>query len=98
MLEQAGIHANAHSTRSAATSAAFAAGMSIKNIIDTANWAKESTFKRFYCRPVVLQQHSAARYVRYTSGQLTIYYALNTVPPRHRIVNSAKVFRPDVEL
>ena len=52
MLEQAGIHANAHSTRSAATSAAFAAGMSIKNIIDTANWAKESTFKRFYCRPV----------------------------------------------
>ena len=52
MLEQAGIHANAHSTRSAATSAAFAAGMSVKNIIDAANWAKESTFKRFYCRPV----------------------------------------------
>ena len=52
MLEQAGIHDNAHSTRSAATSAAFAAGMLVKNIIDTANWAKESTFKRFYCRPV----------------------------------------------
>ena len=52
MLEQAGIHANAHSTRSAATSAALVAGMSIRNIIDTANWAKESTFKHFYCRPV----------------------------------------------
>ena len=49
MLREAGIEANAHSTRAAATSAAFAAGLSIKEIMDTACWTNESTFKRFYC-------------------------------------------------
>ncbi|KAJ8299167.1 hypothetical protein KUTeg_023227 [Tegillarca granosa] len=38
----------AHSTKSAATSAAAAAGTSLKNILDTANWASVSTFKTFY--------------------------------------------------
>ena len=52
MLWDAGVFENAHSTRSASTSAAFAAGMSVKDIMDTANWSRESTFVRFYHRPM----------------------------------------------
>ena len=52
MLREAGVDANAHSTRSASTSAAFAAGLSTKDIMNAACWSRESTFKRFYCRPI----------------------------------------------
>ena len=42
----------AHSTRAAATSAAVRAGVSIPEIIRLADWTNETTFKRFYYRPV----------------------------------------------
>ena len=45
MLREAGIEANAHSNKSASTSVVFTAGLSVKEIIDTACRSKESTFK-----------------------------------------------------
>ena len=42
----------AHSTRGAATSAALRTGTSIPEIVRLADWTKESTFKKFYYRPV----------------------------------------------
>ena len=41
-----------HSVRAAATSAASNLGVSIKDILKAANWASESTFLRFYHKPV----------------------------------------------
>ena len=40
----------AHSVRGASTSAALKKGLHIKDILDTANWSQESTFRKFYCR------------------------------------------------
>ncbi|XP_078590487.1 uncharacterized protein LOC144870363 [Branchiostoma floridae x Branchiostoma japonicum] len=40
----------AHSTRGASTSAAAAAGVSVASIMKAADWARESTFQRFYRR------------------------------------------------
>ena len=54
-LVEAGIDSNAfkaHSTRSAATSGAVKAGISISEIIRLEDWTKESTFKKFYYYPV----------------------------------------------
>ena len=54
MLESAGINTvvySAHSTRGASTTAAVKQGVSIAHILKTADWSKESTFKRFYYRP-----------------------------------------------
>ena len=54
-LLEAGIDSNvfkADSTRSAATSGAVKAGISISEIIRLGDWTKESTFKKFYYRPV----------------------------------------------
>ena len=42
---------SAHSTRGASTTAAVKQGVSIADILKTADWSKESTFKRFYYRP-----------------------------------------------
>lgn len=42
----------AHSTRGAATSKAKAVGVSTVDILKAANWSSESTFRRFYHRPV----------------------------------------------
>jgi hypothetical protein len=41
-----------HSTRAASTSAATSLGVTIKDIMKTANWTSESTFKRFYLKPI----------------------------------------------
>eukprot|EP00794_Sanderia_malayensis_P010385 gene10385-11466_t len=41
-----------HSTRSAATSAALAAGVSLKEINRAAGWTNSDTFARFYQRPI----------------------------------------------
>ena len=41
----------AHSTRSASTSAAADAGVSIPEILEAADWSSSSTFERFYYRP-----------------------------------------------
>ena len=42
-----------HSTRSAATSAAFQKGVSIADILKKADWARATTFHRYYNRPKV---------------------------------------------
>lgn len=39
-----------HSYRSACTSAAFAGGVQLKDILETANWSKAKTFYTFYRR------------------------------------------------
>ena len=41
----------AHSVRGAATSAALAKGVTIEEILRTADWSSDSTFRRFYYRP-----------------------------------------------
>lgn len=41
---------SAHSYRSASTSAAFAGGVQLKDILETANWSKAKTFYTFYRR------------------------------------------------
>ena len=42
----------AHSTRSASTSKAKRIGLSAKDIIEQAKWTNESTFMRFYSKPL----------------------------------------------
>ena len=42
-----------HSPRSAASSAAFNAGVSLSDILEAADWTNESTFTRFYKRATV---------------------------------------------
>lgn len=54
-LKEAGIDSKfgAHSTRSAATSKAASAGISLKAIMQSANWApKSSIFQQFYNKPI----------------------------------------------
>lgn len=54
-LLEAGIDSKvfkAHSTCAAATSAALRAGISIPEIVRLADWTNETTFKKFYYRPV----------------------------------------------
>jgi len=41
-----------HSVRSASTSAAKSAGIPIQTILKTAGWQKESTFRKYYDKPV----------------------------------------------
>lgn len=53
ILKKAGIDEkvfSAHSYRSASTSAAFARGVQLKDILETANWANAKTFYTFYRR------------------------------------------------
>ena len=54
-LTKAGIDTNifkAHSVRSASTSAAADAGISISEILEAADWSSASTFEKFYYRPI----------------------------------------------
>ena len=41
----------AHSVRGASSTAAVEKGVMISDILQKADWSRESTFKRFYCRP-----------------------------------------------
>ena len=41
----------AHSVRGVSTTAALAKGVSLQDILRTADWNAESTFQRFYYRP-----------------------------------------------
>jgi len=53
LLKEAGVDTavfKAHSVRGASTSAALKKGVHISDILSTANWNRESTFQRFYCR------------------------------------------------
>jgi len=55
LLEKAGIDTSffkAHSTRSAATSAASNAGITTADILKAADWSSESVFTKFYYRPL----------------------------------------------
>ena len=55
MLKYAGVsikHFQAHSVRSAATSAAFVAKVPLGTILKTACWSKECTFRKHYNKPV----------------------------------------------
>ena len=42
----------AHSLRGASTSKAFLKGLSVKEVLDHGRWSRESTWQRFYHRPV----------------------------------------------
>lgn len=55
ILKAAGIDTEiytAHSFRGASTSTALAQGVSLQDIINTADWANASTFVKFYKRPL----------------------------------------------
>ena len=41
----------AHSVRGASTSSALDRGVPMQDILATADWSRESTFRRFYYRP-----------------------------------------------
>ena len=49
----------AHSTRGAATSAAKASNVTVQVIMNTAGWRSDSTFARFYDRPVLAENSFA---------------------------------------
>ena len=51
---------SAHSTRGASTSKARASGVSSHDILKAANWSSESTFCRFYCRPIAASNFGRA--------------------------------------
>ena len=56
MLKEAGIDTSVfkgHSVRTAAASAAHKAGVCIKDILRAGNWKRESTFSRFYHKPLL---------------------------------------------
>lgn len=55
LLDKAGIDTSifkAHSTRSAATSAASNAGVTTADILRAADWSSESVFTKFYYKPL----------------------------------------------
>ena len=55
VLEKAGVNTkvfSAHSTRAAAASAARSNNVPINTIMEAAGWSRESTFKKFYDKPV----------------------------------------------
>jgi integrase len=53
LLSQAGVLASAGSTRSAAASSAWWQGLPFDSIAKMAGWKHESTFQKFYNRPIV---------------------------------------------
>ena len=56
LMERAGIDTNtfkSHSMRSASTSKAKAGGVSVSDILRGAVWSRESTFERFYHKPII---------------------------------------------
>ena len=56
MLSLTGVDTNtfkAHSTRAAATSKANSLGLRIEEVISQGNWSNESTFERFYNKPIM---------------------------------------------
>ena len=61
LLVEAGVDQSfkAHSVRGASTSAAMARGVSLADILSTADWSKESTFRRFYYRATKTTEYVA---------------------------------------
>ena len=63
VMSQAGVDIGQfkpHSTRAASTSAAKRLGVPISDILRTAGWSKETTFQRFYNKPLTSQQDNMA--------------------------------------
>lgn len=60
-LRAAGIQERfkAHSTRSAAVSKAYSKELNINDILKAGGWSTESTFRRFYNRPIMRSESSA---------------------------------------
>ena len=55
MMEEAGRDTStykAHSVRSAATSKAWSKGLTMKQILQAANWSNANTFKKFYNKDI----------------------------------------------
>ena len=62
VLTEAGINTdvfNAHSIRATSTSAAYNRGVSIDKILAAAGWSTESTFSRFFRKPIVSKDSSS---------------------------------------
>ena len=53
----------AHSVRGASASAAVSGGLHITDVLKTADWSRESTFKQFYYRPVATAEKEFANTV-----------------------------------
>ena len=78
-LSEAGIDTNqftAHSTRGVATSTALALGVSLPEIMKAANWKRQSTFTRYYCRPTI---DNAFSKTVLTALKVSIYFKRYTV-------------------
>ena len=61
LLGEAGVDKSfgAHSVRGASTSAALNRGVPLSDILNTADWSKESTFRRFYYRAPVTSDYAS---------------------------------------
>lgn len=60
IMQEAGIDLRAfgaHSTRGAMASKAFTLGARLEDILNAADWSSDSTFKRFYFKPVIDMAH-----------------------------------------
>ena len=65
ILRKAGVahEFTGHSTRLTSVSIAFEKGVSIKDIMKTADWSSQNTFRRFYYKPLIEQSGSFAHAV-----------------------------------
>lgn len=65
LLKAAGVDTKvfkAHSVRGASIISSYMAkGVTRSNILETADWSKESTFRRFYCRGVTRSNEYASK-------------------------------------
>ena len=71
-LKRAGVDTStfkAHSVRGASASAAASGGLHITDVLKTADWSRESTFKQFYYRPVATAEKEFAHKVLSTSTE-----------------------------
>ena len=59
---------SAHSTRSASTSAAKGNNISIATIMKSAGWSQESTFTKFYDKPVAPRENFGAELLKAVCG------------------------------
>ena len=57
-----------HSTRAAAVSAANNASVPLDEILSTAGWSSQSTFAKFYNKPVVRESHFASSVLKTAEG------------------------------
>ena len=66
LLEEAGVDTSvfkAHSVRGASATVALNKGVSLSDILNTADWSKDSTFRRFYYRPTESNNYMYAQKV-----------------------------------